>query len=710
MGLSSAEKRWLPWFGKTGKLAMRWSTFLNHSQYRFYETVFEGVAQTRVRILQDWGEQQWDHLKGLSRSLMGSMLPSNNWLAMRMRISEDWSELFVMDAQAVVLASSYQAQIGERVSVSTELLRHEVGQGVLVGPFVDPVTERIGPSSSRFHDAVTLLFFLPLYLDGVGQVFLCARVPNDVLGDLIQREEGHVFHESGDNYLFMAKAVADPSVVSGTALSRSRFEDRTFSLGGNLKDGIKTRYGEVRVERHTELELVFNNPQSGTLHPGVRETIRKGENLFVTYPGYSDYRHIPVIGKGTLFKMPGSPDTWGLMCEADLEEVYRSRPSSYRAVALISSIFIFVAGALVGFSEWLQLVGLQLFLPLLFFSLIGLLIFHVTHLRQLSTRVNQTNFMLQSIAEGGGNLSLRLRRPGAHRDEIASTSLWINSLVDSFERLLSRVIKINSEVSDANQVLMSTSLVTKERSQAMLSVMALVLDSINEQIMVANTASEQARAMRNEIERSLANTQNRFCELQSLSADIKQKITDSTTTISELQQSTLEIDSIVLVIKEIADQTNLLALNATIEAARAGGAGRGFAVVADEVRKLADRTRQATIKIGEMIALVQGQSERTVFAMQKGMADLETGINIAVESVSSGNDMEGIVHDVLATINNIASTANTHKEHIGSVTAMTDAMKEALLGSDQSLVETASAVYKLERLVAQFSVGKGLDT
>ena len=37
---------------------------------------------------------------------------------------------------------------------------------------------------------------------------------------------------------------------------------------------------------------------------GVRETIARGSNLFVTYPGYSDYRHIPVIGKGVTFQLP----------------------------------------------------------------------------------------------------------------------------------------------------------------------------------------------------------------------------------------------------------------------------------------------------------------------------------------------------------------------------------------------------------------------
>jgi hypothetical protein len=66
MHLSANERSWLPWLGKTGKLAMGWSCRMNRNLYPRLEQTFEGIATTRVRILQNWASAHWQHLAELA--------------------------------------------------------------------------------------------------------------------------------------------------------------------------------------------------------------------------------------------------------------------------------------------------------------------------------------------------------------------------------------------------------------------------------------------------------------------------------------------------------------------------------------------------------------------------------------------------------------------------------------------------------------------
>jgi methyl-accepting chemotaxis protein len=97
-----------------------------------------------------------------------------------------------------------------------------------------------------------------------------------------------------------------------------------------------------------------------------------------------------------------------------------------------------------------------------------------------------------------------------------------------------------------------------------------------------------------------------------------------------------DIDALLDLINEIADQTNLLALNAAIEAARAGENGLGFAVVADEVRRLAERSKTSASEINTIIRAVQGETNATVMAMEKGAKQMQRGLTL-LDAVTDAN-------------------------------------------------------------------------
>ncbi|MBJ7538667.1 methyl-accepting chemotaxis protein [Marinomonas transparens] len=704
MSLTPKERRWLNWFGSNGKLSLFWSCYLNKDTYQNVEKTFEGIANTRVKLLNSWINNQWSQLEVLLERVKGNF-PNIELSALeeRLGIVIDVSEYFVIDAQGKVINSTFKKRIG-----TTDLPMKAVKSGLekpfLHGPYIDPNTLSIGASSSKFHDAVTLMLYLPIKQNGVSVGAVCARVPNDVLGDLIQREAGHIYKESGDNYLFMVKAEFDKNILPGTALSRSRFEDDTFSHGENLKGGVNTNWGTVKVQHHTEFEIRFTDPATEELHPGVRETIKNGHNLFVTYPGYSDYRHIPVIGKGVTFQLKGSPDTWGMMCEGDLEEVYRRRSINLKLMKgylLAACCPLILSEALSVYSS-LSTTAISA-ISFATLAITGLL-FHAFGSKKISHSMTQMTEVIQTIAEGEGNLKQRLDDATLKNDETGDMGRWMNSFIDNLDNTMGQVISASTNVKNSNEFMVRTNEEALQASHYLDSTVESMLNVFQQQVDEVQSASQTADALKQTMEQVVSESKSRLEVAKTGTQEIRDVVRKTAESVKSLDQRTNEVASIISVISDITNQTNLLALNAAIEAARAGTHGRGFSVVADEVRNLASKTALAAEEIQTMLEGIQAETQSAVAFMEKGAENVDKNLQASEQTNTGDQALYSLVDTMFEAIlllnDSNKENANTAQE----MGAATEQMKRSIAALQRRSSRVGLSALKLNSLVGEFQV------
>ena len=200
---------------------------------------------------------------------------------------------------------------------------------------------------------------------------------------------------------------------------------------------------------------------------------------------------------------------------------------------------------------------------------------------------------------------------------------------------------------------------------------------IQDKIVIVNDVTQQIDA---NMKHTLDIVTEGSSSMQLLASQVDTSVQNSVDAASKLEtlnHNMEEMHSIVELIGGITSQTSLLALNASIEAARAGDAGKGFAVVASEITGMASQTKEATVKITELIQNVTSAINEVVTVIQQ-MID---GINQEKESAkNTANSFSSIQENTLSI-----------QSGIQNLTVSTSELKDANQVISDS-VQTLSAI------------------
>jgi methyl-accepting chemotaxis protein len=234
-----------------------------------------------------------------------------------------------------------------------------------------------------------------------------------------------------------------------------------------------------------------------------------------------------------------------------------------------------------------------------------------------------------------------------------------------------------------------------EESSAQAEVVAEAAALVSRNVQTVATGSHQMGSSIREIE---VNTRG----ASGVTQEAMNAMEISTTTVSQLGESSRMIGDVVKDISTIAEQTNLLALNATIEAARAGEAGKGFAVVASEVKDLSQETARATEDISRRVEAIQNDTASAVSAIAEAfrvisqLNEFQTTISAAVEEQTmTTSAMNSSVEEAAAGSMNIA-------DNISGVAGAARATTASVAQSQEAVQELSGIAHQLESLVGQF--------
>lgn len=318
---------------------------------------------------------------------------------------------------------------------------------------------------------------------------------------------------------------------------------------------------------------------------------------------------------------------------------------------------------------------------------------------------------MRRIADGDLSNNQRIAK---NNDELGWLCDGLGAMKAQLKNLITQVCNSAQQLSASAEQMTAVAEQTRtaiDRQQSDINQLATAMHEMSatshEVAQNASHTSESARSANDEAHGGRGVVQASISGVRDLSLDMN----SASEVITQLEQHSEQIGSILGVIRGIADQTNLLALNAAIEAARAGEQGRGFAVVADEVRTLASRTQQSTQEIQGMIEQLQQGTSDAVAVMGRGRDKTDQSVG-QIEQTGSKLETIAVAVENITEMNMQIATAAEEQSKVAeemaeSIANVSHVSEETVQGAQHTAdasQQLASLAIELQNLVGRFKV------